>query len=254
MLHVAPRVGDESARLIQSALSKTSETAGIANLVIVSDRPSAYELASIARRSGSQLTPLTVPARANQLLQRNPPAVAGTPSDLLRLVRSTALKLESVRQVVLLWADALLVNERHVSDLETLLGELPREADRTLIVEQDTAAVESFVERMALKPRRLMHEIAAPPNPRSVGYLVVAAEQRGTMLQRLLDTREATNIAVVADDERAAREATEALEALGLDVPGDVRVVGSHEVVDAALVVWYGVPSTLERVATLSEA
>ncbi len=252
VLHITPRLGGESARLLQSALSKPATTPGLAQLVIVRDRQDAYDLAALARSVGGALTPLTVPSRSVRLLERNPVAVVGTPSDLLALVRSSALKLDSVRQVLLQWADAILTDERQTADLETLLGETPRDADRTLIAERATAVLEAFVERTALKPRRLTHEVSTAGVPRAVSYLVVAAEERGTMLQRFLDSRDSTAIAVVADDARAAGDAGAALLALGLELPEDARIVEPHEIVDAGLVVWYGVPMSMERISALT--
>jgi ATP-dependent RNA helicase DeaD len=252
VLHITPRLGGESARLLQSALSKGTAGKGLAQLVIVRERQDAYDLVALAQSVGAALTPLTVPARSVRLLERNPMAVVGTSSDLLSLVRSSALKLENVRHVVLQWADAILADERQASDLETLLSETPRDADRTLIVEQPTAPLEAFVERAGLKPRRLTHELLAATVPRTVSYLVVAAEQRGVMLQRFLDARDATSIAVVADDSRAASDASASIQALGMELPQDARIVGPDEADDAALVVWYGVPASIERIAALT--
>ncbi|MGQ0639918.1 MAG: DbpA RNA binding domain-containing protein [Gemmatimonadaceae bacterium] len=251
VLHVTPRIGGESARVVQSALSKPAQGTDVANLVIVGDRQTAYELAGSTRRAGAVLTPLSVPTRATALLQRQPHSVVGAPSDLMALVRSAALKLESVRHVVLLWADAILANEQQATDLDTLLTETPREGDRTLIVEQVTPAVDAFIERGALKPRRLTHELALPAEQQRVSYLLVAAEQRAAMLQQLLDARDTSSVAVVADDASAVQDASDALAALGIEVPGTAHVVTAPEVADAALVVWYGVPNSPERITAL---
>jgi ATP-dependent RNA helicase DeaD len=216
----------------------------------VPDRQTAYDVAGIVRASGGTLTPLTVASRATTLLQRNPTAIVGTPADLLALVRTSALKLENVRHVVLLWADSIVEKEPQANELDTLLGETARDGDRTLIVEQQTPAVEALIERAALKPRRLTHE-PAPASQRTVSYLLVAPEQRGAMLQRLLDAREATTVALVAESELAAQDARAAVSALGMDVPADVQVLQPPDTVNATLVVWYGPPASLERIAAL---
>ncbi len=257
VLHVTPRVGGESARFVQSALSRVaaSSAAGVALLVIVGDRPSAYELCAVTRdedAASATLIPLSVSERAERLLQRNPPAVIGTPSDLLALVRTTSLKLEGARHVVLMWPEAMLADAAQTAELETLVSETPRESDRTLIVELVTPALEGFIERMALKPRRLAHERPLESVAIAVTYVIVAAEQRAAALQQLLDAREAATVALVADDERAAHDASAAVTALGLDIPSDVRIVGSHEAAAAPLVVWYGAPASGERIAALA--
>jgi ATP-dependent RNA helicase DeaD len=253
VLHITPRIGGESVRVVQSALSRVTaaEDPAIALLVVVGERQSAYELSAVTHEPGANatLTPLTVNARAKRLLQRNPLAVIGTPSDLLALVRTTALKLEAVRHVVLMWPDTMLADGAQIAELETLVSETPRDSDRTLLVEQVTPALEELIERMALKPRRLTHDTAVQSAALAVTYVVVAAEQRAAALQQLLDAREAAPVTIVADDERAARDASEAVTALGLDMPADARVVGSHDDLDAPLVVWYGPPASSEHIA-----
>lgn len=253
VLHITPRIGGESVRVVQSALSRVSaaDDPAIAVLVIAGERQSAYELSAVVREAGANATliPLTVLARAKRLLQRKPPAVIGTPSDLLALVRTTALKLESVRHVVLMWPDAMLAEGAQIAELETLVSETPRDSDRTLLVEQVTPALEELIERMALKPRRLTHDTSVQSAALAVTYVIVAAEQRAAALQQLLDAREAATVAIVTDDERAVRDASDAVTALGLDMPADVRVVGSHDDLDAPLVVWYGPPASIAHIA-----
>lgn len=253
VLHITPRVGGESVRVVQSALSRVTaaEAPSIALLVIVAERQSAYELSAVVREAGANATliPLTVLARAKRLLQRDPLAVVGTPSDLLALVRTTALKLETVRHVVLMWPDAMLAEGAQIAELETLVSETPRDSDRTLLVEQVTPALEDLIERMALKPRRLTHDTSVQSAALAVTYVIVAAEQRAAALQQLLDAREVVPVAIVADDERAVRDASDAVTALGLDMPADARVVGSHDELDAPLVVWYGPPASKEHIA-----
>lgn len=245
VLHITPRASGESARIIQAALGKTADSDTLATVIAVPDRQTAYTLTSFARSNSLPLAPLTVTARATRLLQRPVAAVIGTPSDLIALVRTSALKLESVQHIVLLWADALLADERQRADLDTLLSEASREADRTLVVEQSTPEVEAFIERVALKPRRLTHSAPASETARSIGYMLVAAEQRASLLQRLVDARDGGFVLVIADDERAAGEATVALEALGMDVPSDARVANSQYTGTGKLVIWYGVPGSL---------
>ena len=257
VLHITPRIGGESERLVHSTRGKVTNRAdtGVALLVIVPDRETAYELVSYSRAESSAgsdyFVPLTTPSRATRLLQRNPAAIVGTPADLLALVRATELKLQGVRQIVLLWPDSMLVNEAQSADLDTLLSELPRDADRALIAEQATPTLESFIERFALKPRRLTHGVSVEFAPRQVGYVIVAAEQRAAALQRLLDARDATDVAVIVDDEQSSREAAAALAALGEDTGA---VLNPGDVTAASLIVWYGPPRGAVRVAELLAA
>lgn len=254
VLHITPRFGGESERLLQSTLGRVASRSDtdVALLAVVPERDLAYQLAGSSRAAGdggTALIPLTTASRAARLLQRNPAAVIGTPADLLALVRATALKLGSVRQLVLLWPELMLANETQSADMDTLLSELPRDAERTLIAEQDSPALESFVERIALKPRRLVHGTALQIPARQLGYVIVAAEQRAAALQRLLDARDASDYAVVADDERAAQEAAHALATLGEDAAA--ALVAPNGAAAAQLVVWYGLPRDAERTAAL---
>jgi ATP-dependent RNA helicase DeaD len=258
VLHITPRIGGESERLVQSTLGKLSNRTetGVALLAIVPERETAYELASYSRAestasSSDAFVPLTTPSRAARLLQQSPAAVVGTPVDLLALVRATELKLQGVRQVVILWPESMLTDETLSADLDTLLSELPRDADRTLIAEHATPVLESFIERIALKPRRLTHAVAIDIPPRQLGYVIVAAEQRVAALQRLLDARDTSDVAVVADDEHAAREAGDAIAALGENA---AAVLNPGDAPAASLVVWYGPPRGAQRVAALLSA
>ncbi len=257
VLHITPRFGGESERLVHSTLGKVASRtdATVALLAIVPERETAYRLASYSRAesaAGSEpLVPLTTPARAARLLQQLPGAIVGTAADLLALVRATELKLHGVRQVVLLWPESMLTDEAQSADLDTLLSETPRDADRTLIAEQPTPVLESFIERIALKPRRLTHAVAIDIPARQVGYVIVAAEQRAQALQRLMDARDVSDVAVVSDDEQATREARDAIAALGEDAD---TVLNPGDVTAASLIVWYGPPRGATRVAALLAA
>lgn len=258
VLHITPRIGGESERLVQSTLGKLSNRTetGVALLAIVPEREAAYQLGSYSRTDGAAagsdvFVPLTTPSRAARLLQQGPAAVVGTPGDLLALVRATELKLQSVRQVVIVWPESMLADETQSADLDTLLSELPRDADRALIAEQATPVLESFIERIALKPRRLTHAVAIDIAPRQLGYIIVAAEQRASALQRLLDARDTSDVAVVTEDEQTAREAAAAIAALGED---PAAVLNPGDAPTASLVVWYGPPRGAQRVAALLSA
>ncbi|MGQ0537481.1 MAG: DbpA RNA binding domain-containing protein, partial [Gemmatimonadaceae bacterium] len=134
---------------------------------------------------------------------------------------------------------------------------VPKDGDRTIIADHMTSELEGLVERVAAKPRRLTHDLAPVGEgaAREVGYLITAVEQRAAALQHLLDARDATGLAVVADDPAAAKDAADALRSLGMLLPGDARVVAASDTdVTAALIVWYGVPESAERIDKLCAA
>lgn len=255
VLHITPRIGGESERLVQSTFGRisTRPETGVALVAIVPDRDTAYEVVGFARAEnadGAHVVPLTTPARAAKLLAQDPGIIVGTAGDLLALVRTTHLKLERVRHALLLWPDSILLDERQSSELETLLAELPRDTERTIIAERESPELESLIERVALKPRRITHASTEIP-ARQLGYVIVAAEQRNAALQRLIDARDAADVVVVADDDKAAGEALQALTALG---EGAVSLLAPAEIASASLIVWYGPPRGPARVAELLAA
>ncbi len=78
--------------------------------------------------------------RAARLLKSAPPhVVVGSPTELVALLRSSALKPESVRAVALAWLDASLGTAESES-LETLFGELPKEGARIIFASEITPA------------------------------------------------------------------------------------------------------------------
>jgi ATP-dependent RNA helicase DeaD len=261
VLHVMPRFGAASARVLAAALERLAEDAdgaGIALLVIAPDRDSAYRSAemSAAEPGGEvRLAPLTATARAARLLQRNPRAAVGTPRDLGVLVRGATLKLDRVKHVVILWPDAILADEGALADLETLLAELPRDADRSVFTEQVSPLLEKFVERSGARPRRLVHDAAETPQPLplDVQYVLVAPEQRSAVLQRVVDAHDATDLAVVADDPAAALDARHSLQTLGMRIPEDARIISSGDAATGTLVLWYGLPH-LDQLAAQGSA
>ncbi len=103
--------------------------------------PSAETAAWIARRVNNAssdetvlLVLVTAPARAARRLSAGVRAIAATPADALALVRGAALKLESVKTLVMVDGVELLGSASEA--LATLVSELPREAERVLIASE----------------------------------------------------------------------------------------------------------------------
>ena len=86
--------------------------------------------------------------------RRPPQVVAGTPNTLVDLLRSAAIKVETVRLACLAWADEIITYGA-LPSLETLMAELPKDSSRTVVSAELTPAVEELLERYARRARRV---------------------------------------------------------------------------------------------------
>ena len=239
-------------QFLKPALDRLAgDAAGTQLLVLTTDAETALAVsrAALAVAGGATtVVPVTVAARAARVLRAGDvPAVAGPPAALLELVRASALKLDAVRGVVVAWADDLLTGEVDES-IEALLGELPKDAARTIVTAQVTPAVEEFIDRYARRARRVGAPAAAEgdagPEPVAIQYVSVGAGTRPAALRRLLDALDPPSAAVVVRSDESAREAGDALRALGYAAADEsVRVVRGAPERGVALAVLYDVPT-----------
>src|SRR5205085_7581737 len=129
--------------------------------------------------------------------------------------------LDTVRTVVLAWADDILAEgPETIRAVEGLLGEIG-EAGRVIVVRKTTPEIENLVERYARRARRVGAAEAEAPNVPAdyelpiIRYVTVAASARPTALRRLLDDLDPPSTIVVARDQTAADDATRTLRTLG---------------------------------------
>ena len=197
-------------------------------LVVTNDAESAASAAdalvgTIGVREISVLAVSSSP-RAARLLKSAPPhIVVGAPTELVALLRSSALKAESVRAVALAWLDAIL-GTPEAEPLETLFGELPKEGARIIFAGEITPAYEALIERYARRARREAEAAAESETPLSAEYVAATPAGRASALRRLLDALDLPQAVLYARDERTRSDATRVVRALGY--PRDaVRVV-----------------------------
>ena len=189
-------------------------------------------------------------------------AVAGPAPELSALVRSSLLKLDTVRTVVLAWADDILAEgPETISALEGLLGEIG-DAGRVIVVRKVTAPIENLVERYARRARRIgAAESEAPAVPADyelpiIRYVTVASSARPSALRRLLDDLDPPSAIVVARDQAAADNATHTLRTLGYHeddktinvIRGDFGNAATHTVIFYQPPVS---PAELQRIASV---
>jgi hypothetical protein len=99
---------------IMPALARVErDLPGIQLLVLTPDAEVAIAVAEAAARAPedirAQILPVTTARRAARLLSSGTPGgLAGTPDEILSLVQSSRVRLESVTTLVIAWADAIL--------------------------------------------------------------------------------------------------------------------------------------------------
>jgi superfamily II DNA/RNA helicase len=148
------------AEFLAPALARVdAEQPDVQLLIITADAEEAVALADAASQL-SEARPLRIlaatnPARAVRLLRDRPAQVlVGSPRELLSLLKSSALKAEALKALVLAWADDILATGA-TAELEAVMAEVPKEAARTLVAGQLGEGVEAFIERYLRRARRV---------------------------------------------------------------------------------------------------
>jgi len=233
-------------------LERTDPAAGALQLLVVtSDAESAVALAeAVLRMTGSggvELFPITSARRAARLMAGRPVlACAGSPADIRDLIRGSHLKLDGVRSVVLAWADEILEGRADdIEALESIMGELPRDAARIVVTSRSEGRVNAFAERYL----RRAHREPAPALPGDAApidlqYVTVSAFGRSAALRRVLDDLDPPSTAVVVASDEAEAEALRALRSLGYK--GDaasVRVTRGEVAASTNTVIFFEPPA-----------
>jgi len=265
LVYTLPHTTESIAEFLTPALVRVDPSAGGTQVVVVTrDAETALTISETVLRlsgpGGIEVVPVTSAARAGRLFKTRPVlAVAGTASELGSLVRSSILKLDTVRTVVLAWVDDILDDgPQSVAALEALLGELG-DAGRVIVARKLTPTVEDLVERYARRARRVgPAETEVPQMPENyelpiIRYIAVADSARGNALRRLLDDLDPPSAVVVARDEAEAAAATRTIRNLGYhEDDSAIRVARSDSREPAHTVIFYQPPVTpaeLQRIA-----
>ncbi|WP_284350530.1 DbpA RNA binding domain-containing protein [Roseisolibacter agri] len=219
-------------QFLGSALERLEADAPETQLVIVTpDAETALAVADAAlalrdagrgtARSG-EASPVLAVTRVDravrQLKARPAAAIAADPAALTALIRASALKLDTVRTLVLAWADDIL-DSPDAEELDAVLTEVPKEAARTLVAATMTDDVEALIERALRRPRRIAPPAAATPAPFAVSYVATAPSARPATLRRVLDELDPATATVIVASGTSEAEARRAVRALGYAVP-----------------------------------
>jgi len=217
-------------------------------LVLTSDSESAIAVARGIRDSGDRslrTVPITGIPRAMRLLAANQPqVVAGASTAILGLIRSSALKLESIKGVVIAWADDITASEEIIA-LESIMAEVPREAARTIVASRTTTAVETLIERYARRAGRAGVEPAGESGGASMSFVTVSNSSRLSSLRRLLDHVNPELASIYVRSDAAKAEVEDLLGALGYGgADGSISVAHRAPPKPEATVVLYELPAS----------
>ena len=219
VLHVLPHDAAAVSQFIEPALERLDpESTETQLLVLTPDSETAVLIAEAATRARTgtpaRVLPVTAWRRASRL-QRIRPAtvVAGTPSDILELIRASAIKLDAVNTLVLAWADVM--SDAAGEPLEAVMSEIPKDAARVIVASHLTPAVEALAERYARRARRSTATPVVEGTPVDLRYVAIAPLARAAALRRLLDDTDPERAAIYVRSDDAAREVADTLRALG---------------------------------------
>lgn len=257
VLYVLPEDAAAVSQVVGPVLERLDPDApGTQLLVLTADPDTAMAVAKAATRAPCatpvRVLPVTGVRRAARLLRTRPAvAVAGTPADVLELIRASALKLDSVRVLVLAWVDAIL-DSAAAEALEAVIAEVPRDSIRVVSTSRLSPDVEAIVERYARRPRRVGSGADETVPPTDIRVVTVSHATRPAALRRLLDDLDPDVAAIFARSEEGAHRVTELIRDLGYTEEGTaVHVTRGEPVAGATLLVLYELPIAAAELRTL---
>jgi len=227
LVYTLPHTTESIAEFLTPVLSRVDPAGGGTQVIVVTRSPEtaiavSETILGLGGAATIEVVPITGAARAGRLFKTRPVlAVAGTAEELGALVRASVLKLDSVRTVVLAWADDILEDgPQALAALEALLAELG-EATRVIVARKVTPAVEDLIERYARRSRRVpLADVEVPVAPADyqlphVKYVTIAGSARGASLRRLLDDLDPPSATIIARGGAALAEVRHILRTLG---------------------------------------
>ena len=258
VVHTLPRSMASVPGFLTGPLERVDPAAGTTQLlVLTSDPESSVAIAEAVLRmtgpAGIELLPVTSARRAGRVMAGRPVlAAAGAPRDIRDLVRGSHLKLDSIKSVVLAWADEILAGDADdIEALEAVMGELPKDAARIVVTSRSEGRVNAFAERYLRRAHRdVPVEDEALAEPIALQYLTVSSTSRTTALRRLLDDMDPPSAVIVADNDESEQGVAAIMRLLGY--PSDsiaVRVSRGEVAPSTYAVIFYEMPSRAQLAA-----
>jgi ATP-dependent RNA helicase DeaD len=251
-VHILPHDMASAAGVLVPLLDRLDRGVTELQLLLVAPDPDAAialarAASSLPQAAGLRIIPASSARRATRLLRARPAqSVIGAPTELLELVRTSVLKLEHVRGLVLAWVDEIVDDTASREALEAVLAEVPKDAARTIIASRQTPEVEQLIERYARRARR-SGDITSGATPTPIRYVSTSAWGRLPALHRVLDEIDPEVAAVFTRSDAIERELRELLDSLGHT--GDdagVRITRGGPVIEADTLVLLDIPSREE--------
>lgn len=263
VVHTLPRSMASVPNFLTGPLERLDPAAGTTQvLVITADPETAVAMAEAVLRmtgpAGIELLPVTTAKRARRLFADRPVlATAGSPLDLRDLLKGSQLKLDSIKSVVLAWADEILSGgEEEVAALEAIMSEVPKDAARVVVTSRNEGRVNAFAERYLRRAHRETSpdadENAAPV---AIQHVTVSRGSRPNALRRLLDDMDPPSAAVIVSEDDSEREVAGLLRMLGYH--GDsaaVRVTRGDVAPSTHAVILYDAPTSRSALTAASQA
>lgn len=260
-VHVMPHTPAAMGRILSAALERVASDVDATQLLVLApDTDTAVALAEVAatgRDAGAApIVAITSAPRGSRILASRPVrAIAATPSTIVTLLRTSAVKLDGVRTIVLAWADDMF-ETRENEALEVVLAEVPKDASRIVVADRLTSEVEALIERhLRRASRQLAADADGEPSALPIRYVTTTPLARAAAFRRLLDDLDPPSVIVLAS-EATVNEARATVASLGYEGDAMIRVETTPVEETAALVVFYDLPtpSTLEKVAANAPA
>ena len=263
VVHTLPRSMASVPQFLTGPLERIDPTLGTTQvLVITADAETAVALAEAALRmtgpAGIELLPVTTPRRAKRLMAGRPVlSAAGSPRDIRDLVKGSELKLDSVKAVVIAWADEILNSgPEEVEALELVMNELPKDAARIVVTSRSEGRVNAFAERYLRRAHRdAPMEAETDAEPVTLQYVMVTSATRSTGLRRLLDDLDPPSAAILVSTDQSERDVTSMLRLLGYpEGSSTVRTTRGEVEPSTYAVIFYDAPASHAQLADAAKA
>jgi ATP-dependent RNA helicase DeaD len=263
VVHTLPRSMTSVPAFLTGPLERVDPAAGTTQLlVLTADAESSVAVAEAVLRmtgpAGIELLPVTSARRASRLMAGRPvQAISGSPRDIRDLVRGSHLKLDSIKSVVLAWADEILAGDADdVEALEAVMGELPKEAARIVVTSRSEGRVNAFAERYLRRAHRDDPAAdEADAAPLTVQYVTVGQASRPIALRRLLDDMDPPSAVVIAGSDQAEESVNATLKLLGYhEGSATVSVTRGDIAPSTYAVIFFEMPVSRAQLAAASDA
>jgi len=223
IVHFIERDQDGAARLVASLLDRTViEPGAPAFLAVLPNSDDVLGLCEAVRmlRKGEPraLSPVTSVARGRRLLAAGNAAIAGSPSDLARLIAESKLSLSSLHTLVFVWPEETLADEQQRQSLESLIAELPRTAERVALCAARSTELSAFLERSMWRARTVEHTSTAAANTTATLRAITAVpSERFRALLSVLDAFDPESAVLLTFSDASESAAGDAAAILGLE-------------------------------------